>query len=99
MNTISNNLSLLHGNLIDEVENLRGLKSLLDVFEHSMNINPDPDIWRENPEKRIELLSAPYCTIIDYLQHSIDTLGNIINQMDDDLRELDRILPDSEKTA
>ena len=99
MNEIATNLSLLHGDLIDEIENLRGLKSLLDVFDHEMNTNPDEDLWKNDPEKRIALLSAPYCTIIDYLQHSIDKLDNIFNQMDVDLMELNRILPDPEKTA
>lgn len=71
----------LHVDLINLTENLNSFNTMLQVYYHGMILNPDNDIWQDDPEKRIEILSNPYSMISDYITKTIDALNDINVQM------------------
>ena len=83
------NIVLLHCEMYDVIDGLKGLESMLHVFYHSMVINPDSDIWQDDANKRINLLSDPYITIIDSIKTQIKHLDDIHDRMDKTIMALD----------
>ncbi len=84
-------LSLLHCDLCDEIDKLKSLESMLEVFYHSMISNPDSDIWQNDPDKYLDMLIAPYITILNSIKSIRCEIDDIHNSMDDAIFALEKL--------
>ena len=89
-------VEFLHSELCSTIDKLQGLESMLGVIYHSMILNPNSDIWQDNTEKYIDLLSAPYITIIDSIKSIRNEINDIHNRMDDSIITLSTKLTEKE---
>ena len=86
MNESIKKIELLHGDLIDIVDDLQGTKTLLEIFYRDQVENPDIQVV---PEERIRILSGPYSTVINHLGSVITNLDKIFNEMDEAIINFD----------
>lgn len=94
MNDELKRIGLLHCEMYDIIDKLKGLESMLHVFYKSMVENPNDDIWERDTDKYIKLLSDPYITIIDSIKTTIAHLDNIHDQMDLAIMDLEEKYPE-----
>ena len=90
MNEALNNLHDSQYDIINVIDRLKGLDTLLSLFYKEMIVNPDT-VDSKDTTNYINMLSAPYVTIIDTVKTTISTLDCIHDQIDGQLLELGRL--------
>ena len=90
MNDELKNIGMIHCDMYEVYDKLKGLESILDVFYKSMIESPDSDIWKDDAEEYISLLSNPYITILDSVRSIMARFDDLHNQMDKAIMALDK---------
>ena len=86
-----NNIELLHCEMCDVIDGLKGLESMLHVFYKSMIEIPNDDMWMGNEDEHINLLSNPYIMIINSIKSTISHLDDLYDRMDLAIMSLDKV--------
>ena len=88
------NIGLIHCEMYDVYDRLKGLESILDVLYKSLIENPNDDVWGRDTDKYICLLSDPYISILDSVRSIMARFDDLHNQMDIAIMDLDKKFPE-----